>query len=527
MAGATKVLIRENFGKWFRTRGFLMVLAVALVPGALTAAWVGTHNADMAVTDLSFSPQDLTAGDNVTIQATIENVRNKAVDPFDVTIRVGFYEQPGGGAVRWRDVHNETVRIDGLAPREERLVTTTWTTQPGSFQVEVLVDLLEEKVPEVENLNNYRVTQMVVAYQSFRPDLPPPAPASNETNSTLPDAEVHLTALRQEPNQLFQDDNVTFHVSVVNDGPDAVTNATLTFQLYRLSATGNPTSIEFDQDETVALEPGAEQTYTFRVDRIAGGLYAAAAFLDASAASATDAEGNNVLVQQLDVQRRLIWEEPEEGATAKNFYRNEVLLPLHFTLLVPLIGLFFAGGALHDERSRGNLIYLLTRPVPRWSLPLTRFATGFAVALVAVLIGILVTYVLLLGTPRTDATYLWWPLVFGVLVLLVYSAVFTLLGVVTDRPYLVGLLYVLGFETLVLAGRRILVNGQPLVQDWVLNLSLMNWIQRAFTGWDPNAGFTLLPQGDEAVRAFLVLVGIAIVSLIGAMYAVQRRQFPE
>lgn len=539
MRGIVTLLASESLKRWMRTPGYLLVLLVALVPTALTGAWVWTHEADVAVTGLAWDRGSVADGEALNLTATVRNLHEGRVEAFDVTIRTGYYELDFRGEVRWRDVQNETVRVGPLEPGQEANATVAWTAVAGTYQVEAYADHDRDEVKEIEDLNNYRVAQLQVRYPTVRPEIQPPAraPAANATsaqeNATEGEApgagrvNLSVKAIAWTPTDLSEDDNATFRVTVANGGPDAVENATFDFQVYRLTLTGQATVRLREETREAAIPAGGETTVEFAWNEVDRGFFAVAVFARAPEGVEDADAADDVLVQQLDVQRRLLWEEPEARATAKDFYRNQVLLPLHLTLLVPLVGIFYAGSVLHDDRARGNLPYLLTRPVPRALVPLTRFGVGFVVALLPVLLGVLLTYLLLLGTPRADPGYLYWPLVFSALVVFLYVAVFTLVGVLSARPYLVGLLYVLGFESLVLAGRRILVNGQPLVQDWVLNVSLAHWVGQAFGGWDPAASFPWwTPEGD-ALKAALVILAIALASLAAAAWAMTRRETVE
>lgn len=507
-------LVRDATRRWLTGAGLLVVLLIALVPPALTAAWVYTHQADVALTALTWDVQEIDHGETVNVTATVRNLDDAPVGAFNVTLRVGYYEQALGGAIRWRDAGNLSERVGPLDAGAEATVTLAWTATGGTFQVEAYADDFANEIKEIEEQNNYRVAQIQARHAPARISVAP-SPPSNETAA---DADLALDALRWSPSALYERENVTFEVAVLNRGPDAVENATVSWRVCRLSAFGDCSVDLVTGSANVSLAAGASEVKTFEWRNAPIGAFATILILQPPERVHDASLDDNIRVQQLDVERRLLWEEPEERATAKDFYRNRILLPLHFSFLVPLVAIFYAGSVLEEERARGNLPYLLTRPVARWLIPVTRFAVGFAVALVPVLAAVVLTYALLFAlTPQGIAGYLYWPLLFGGLVVFVYAAVATFLGVVSRRPYLVGLAYVVGFETLILAGRRILFNGQPLVQDWVLNLSLATWLERAYTAWDPKA-FSWLPAGDEGVRATLVLLGIALASLAGAAW---------
>ena len=88
MRGSWTLLLRDGFARWLRISSLLVMLAVALVPAGLTAAWTWTHDADVSVTSLGWDRDVVTHGDTVNITANLMNTRKTTVDPFNVTIRV-------------------------------------------------------------------------------------------------------------------------------------------------------------------------------------------------------------------------------------------------------------------------------------------------------------------------------------------------------------------------------------------------------------------------------------------------------
>lgn len=527
MAGILSLLARDGLARWLRTPGYVVILAVALLPAGLTAAWTWTHDADLSVTSISWDRDIVAHGDPINITAIVMNTRDAAVGAFNVTVRVGYYELDATGSPRWRDLKNETVRLGPLDAGASAPATIAWNATAGTLQIEAWADIFTDEIKEIEDLNNYRPSQISVRYPSVRPTIPPPIREEASSNTTLPQVNVSLTRLEWIPTNLYENDNATFKMTVTNGGPARADDVSIELQIFRLSVLGELTGLVANFTQTTTLAANESTQFDFTWDDVERGLFAVGAFALTSNESNDTAASDDVVIQQLEVERRIVWDEPEPQATAKDFYRNQILLPLQLTLLVPLIGIFYAGNVIQDDRTQGNLPYLLTRPVPRWWLPLTRFAIGFTVALIPVLVGVVLTYLLLLGTPRSNPGYLYWPLVVGALAVFLYSAVFTFVGVVSRRPYLVGVVYVLGIETLLLVGRRFLLNGQPLVQDWVLNLSLSEWVRRVFEGWDTTLTLQFWPVGEEAVRAALVVIGIGGTSLAAACWVVMRREITE
>ncbi len=512
-------LAKDNLKAWFRARGFWLIIIVALVPPALTGAWVGTHQDDVAVIDLQHDGGDIEAGQLVNFTATIRNEWDHAVGSFNATMRAGFFEERNG-QLAFREQKAEEFTIDGLGPGQATTIAMNWTVSFGTFIVQALIDT-DDAIAELEERNNDRHIQI----QSNVGDVEFPVIRST-TGTGGPDVDVRLSGLRFEPEQVYARELTNVTVTVHNDGPADLVNATLHFDVHRITITpqgslGVSRTTATAKTETINLTAGESRDVTFEWEPNSVSGFVPLLTLDPGAHNETDPSDNS-LGRPIIIDRQFLYEEPEAKATAKDFYRN-VLELLHLRLLIPLIALFYAGSVIEDEREKGHLPYLMTRPMPRWQIPVVRFLVTFLVAGAALLVGILATFFVLLGTPDQTPGYVGWPLGFSLLALAIYSAVFTLVGVVARRPYMVGLLYVIGFEAVILVGQNILVNGRPLLQDWVLNLSLNHWVQTAFGGWSPSGE----PLADEAWRAFYVIIGIAIASIVGAAAWMRRREFPE
>lgn len=517
-----QLLLKENLKSWFRAKGFWMIVVAALVPPLLTGAWVFTHQDDVQPVEIIYEPTAPRDGDLVNITAEIANQEDRRVGPFNVTMQVGFFEQVTDDTEPvFRERASQEFRLDGMGPRETTTVEMNWTAQAGTFVFRVLVDT-DNEVAEYEDNNNDRHVQVQVAFPSIRPDFDPGI--GGEQNASLPDADLNVVSLVWDRDAWFvqQEGNVT--VTVANAGPDDVENATVELDVRRVQPGGFTSRVRLFS-EPVSIAAGGENTATFAwTPGRNPAQYAFFASIDPAGAANDNATQDNLLIEQAFIDRQFLYEPPEPKQTAKDFYRD-ILAVLHLKLLIPLIALFYAGGVIEDEKERGNLPYLLTRPLPRWTMPVTRFVVSVLVAGAAIIIGLLVTYFLLLGLPQEAPGFFYYPLVFSLLALVVYSGVFVLLGVASSRPYLIGLLYALGFEAVVILGRNIVVNGRPLLQDWVLNFSLNHWMTEAFDGWDTTQPFQWLPQGAEALRAMWVVLAIGAAGLLGSIAWMRRREF--
>lgn len=527
MANPLSLLIRENLKTLFSTKGFIFIVIAAFIPPLLTAAWVFTHQNDVEVRvdEIVIEPADPDYNSTINVTVTVRNSFRTAAEPFNVTIRIGYPSLDFQNRPTFTTVLNQTRRVDGLPPRGSTTLNVSWPPEDldqrsGSYIVDVFADSANV-LPEIEERNNNPFKQFKLRFPAQRPTVPP---VNSTPDASLPNADLVVEGFTWSPTQLFAEDNATLNATVRNAGPGTVANATVQINIYRLSPQGFILDTVRTVEEKVTLAPGNRTPVRLDWQDVEFGLYGAEAVVRPEGAANDPNPGNNQLIEILTVDRKVEYQAPEPKATIKDFYRD-VLQLLHFRLLIPLIALFYAAGVLHDEREKGNLLYLLSRPVPRWTIPIARFFVSFIVAGAALIVGIIATYILLLGTPNAEPGYFYWPVLFSLLTLFVYTAFFTLVGVLWDRPYLIGLLYTLAFEAFILLGRSILVNGRPLLQDWVQNLSLSYWVLEAFKGWDPKMALQFWPEGEKAVNALYIILAIGVGSVLAASFVMKRREF--
>ncbi|GII25091.1 ABC transporter permease subunit [Planosporangium mesophilum] len=139
-------------------------------------------------------------------------------------------------------------------------------------------------------------------------------------------------------------------------------------------------------------------------------------------------------------------------------WANPVLVGLGFGAVLPVIALIVGTGVLGSEIDDGTLVHVLAKPLPRRDIILTKLAVAVVVTAVTVGVPMFVAG-LVAGSARLGAG-----LAAGCAVgAFAYSALFLALSLVTRRPVLVGLLYVLIWEGLLgnlLGGTRILAIQQ-------------------------------------------------------------------
>lgn len=142
-------------------------------------------------------------------------------------------------------------------------------------------------------------------------------------------------------------------------------------------------------------------------------------------------------------------------------WSEPVLVGLGFAAVLPVIALIVGTGVLGSEIDDGTLVHILAKPLPRREIILTKLVV--AVSVTAVTVGVPMYLAgLVAGSGRLGIG-----LAVGSLVgAFAYSALFLALSLLTRRPVLLGLLYVLIWEGVLgnlLTGTRMLSVQQYVV----------------------------------------------------------------
>lgn len=123
-----------------------------------------------------------------------------------------------------------------------------------------------------------------------------------------------------------------------------------------------------------------------------------------------------------------------------------MMLRVYLGFVLPLFTLAYASAAFGSERESRSLIWLMTRPLPRWAIYLAKFL-GTLPWCLAFGLGGFVALCLTGGDYGRWALAMYWPA--AVAATIAFSAVFHLFGAVFSRPIVVGVVYVFFFEFLV------------------------------------------------------------------------------
>ncbi len=128
------------------------------------------------------------------------------------------------------------------------------------------------------------------------------------------------------------------------------------------------------------------------------------------------------------------------GATLADWGRP-VIVELGLGLVVPVVALIVGTGVLGSEIDDGTLAHILAKPLPRRQIVLSKLAVAIVVTFVTTAVPM---FVVGLVGGSTDLAV---GLLLGTLVgSIVYSCLFIMLSLLTRRPVLIGLIYVLVWE---------------------------------------------------------------------------------
>jgi ABC-2 type transport system permease protein len=141
-----------------------------------------------------------------------------------------------------------------------------------------------------------------------------------------------------------------------------------------------------------------------------------------------------------------------------------VIVGLGLAVVLPVIALIVGTGVLGSEVDDGTIVHILTKPLPRWNIILAKLGIAIGVTAVTAAVPLFIAGML------ADSVRLGLALVVGAVVgAAAYSAFFLLLSLLTRRPVLLGLVYILVWEGLLgrfVSGTRVLS-----IEQYVITIS--------------------------------------------------------
>jgi len=155
---------------------------------------------------------------------------------------------------------------------------------------------------------------------------------------------------------------------------------------------------------------------------------------------------------------------PNWAGAAPEAWAPGVIYGLGLAVLLPVVALVVGTGVLGAEIDDGTITHILSKPIPRWRIILPKLAVSTGVTAVTAAVPLYIVGVIAEGF-RLGLSLV----VAATVGALVYSAIFLALSLVTRRPVLLGLVYVIIWEGLlsnIVSGTRVLA-----VQQYVVSIA--------------------------------------------------------
>jgi ABC-type transport system involved in multi-copper enzyme maturation permease subunit len=229
----------------------------------------------------------------------------------------------------------------------------------------------------------------------------------------------------------------------------------------------------------------------------------------------------------------LIWKfrTPEDRYETSEIY-NTLLAYLVYGLLLTLFSLLQGTGVVAREVEQRTIAFLLTRPVSRVRIILSRLLGAWCVVTLYTSISVILLAIATYGTSFwKDA-----PLLIDLRLLpvgaLVYCTLFTLLGASVRKPLLPGLLYVFGWEQITpnLPSGLSLLSIMAYLRSLAPHLTKTSEAVKDPTAEAGSSGMSFLMGGDAVFTitplwAWVTLLGITLVAGSLACYVFRHRAY--
>ena len=199
-----------------------------------------------------------------------------------------------------------------------------------------------------------------------------------------------------------------------------------------------------------------------------------------------------------------------------------ILWLLYIRFIVPVLGVFYGTSLIADEVEDKTITYLFSRPIPRGAVLMGKYIAYLVCTVFVVLPSIALVWMLVVpinGSLGPSFPDLVKDLALLALGLAAYGAVFAVAGAALKRPLLIGLLYVLGWEPLVMA-----------IPGYLKRLTVAYYLQglvpQAMPSNSPQSLITEIFREFPSLTQSLLWIGIIIgVSLWYAARTVTRREY--
>ena len=188
--------------------------------------------------------------------------------------------------------------------------------------------------------------------------------------------------------------------------------------------------------------------------------------------------------------------------------------------VIPFIALLHAATVVRGEAEEGTLTYLVTRPVPRWLIALSKYLAVLVVTGIGIGLSVVACFFLLairegIGPVLELTGWLWRALGVAGTGLMLYSAIFFLIGVMTRRPIVVGFIFIVVWETFV-----------GYLPGTIRFMTAVHYLRSLFMKWiDATVPGLIVVDPIPFAASWGVIAGLWAVCLVSALMLFARSEF--
>jgi ABC-2 type transport system permease protein len=135
-----------------------------------------------------------------------------------------------------------------------------------------------------------------------------------------------------------------------------------------------------------------------------------------------------------------------DTTTPQDWVANTLFVRVLVGALLPFVALIFGTAALGTEFEDGTAVYILSKPIPRWRIALSKLVVAWLATTMFIVIASVVSAPIALSGGSGGGELVTGFVIAEVLAAFVYCAVFLALSIITAHALLIGLLYVFIWE---------------------------------------------------------------------------------
>jgi ABC-2 type transport system permease protein len=211
---------------------------------------------------------------------------------------------------------------------------------------------------------------------------------------------------------------------------------------------------------------------------------------------------------------------PGGDVSAEKVFSN--VLVIYIQLLIPVLALLFGTLNINEEMDHKTLIFLTTAPIPKPAIIVGKFAVFVTLSAIIVNSGFLLSFIIINVNHFGNMVHVSEFLSFmgvGILALIAYMALFTLMGVLMKKALVLGLMFIFGWENVV-------QYFPGTTQKFTISHYLKSLLP--FTNQSSNSILSILTnllEPSSTVESITVLLLLTVITLVGACYIFQNKEY--